>query len=51
MQRQHNACSVAKEKGKGKGCFIERTSTDQEIIMHQRSYIDHCLKNNDMTHA
>ena len=29
------------------GCFIERLP-DGEIIMHQRSYIDHCLKNNDM---
>ena len=30
------------------GCFIERISTG-EIIMHQRSYIEHCLKNNEMT--
>ena len=29
------------------GCFIERLP-DGEVIMHQRSYIDHCLKNNDM---
>ena len=29
------------------GCFIERLP-DGEIVMHQRSYIDHCLKNNDM---
>ena len=29
------------------GCFIERLP-DGEIIMHQRSYIDHCLKANDM---
>ena len=29
------------------GCFIERLP-DGEIIMHQRSYIEHCLKNNDM---
>ena len=32
---------------KSLGCFIERLP-DGEIIMHQRSYIDHCLKNNDM---
>ena len=31
------------------GCFIERISTE-EIVMHQRSYIEHCLKNNEMTH-
>ena len=31
------------------GCFIERISTG-EIVMHQRSYIEHCLKNNEMTH-
>ena len=30
------------------GCFIERISTG-EIVMHQRSYIEHCLKNNEMT--
>ena len=30
------------------GCFIERISTG-EIVMHQRSYIEHCLKNNGMT--
>ena len=30
------------------GCFIERISTG-EIIMHQRSYIEHCLRNNEMT--
>ena len=36
-----------KGKGKGKGCFIERLP-DGEIIMHQRSYIDQCLKNSDM---
>ena len=30
------------------GCFIERISTG-EIIMHQRSYIEHCIKNNEMT--
>ena len=29
------------------GCFIERLP-DGEMIMHQRSYIDHCLKANDM---
>ena len=29
------------------GCFIERLPGG-EIVMHQRSYIDHCLKNNDM---
>ena len=29
------------------GCFIERLP-DGETIMHQRSYIEHCLKNNDM---
>ena len=29
------------------GCLIERLPTGQ-IIMHQRSYIDHCLKTNDM---
>ena len=39
----------SKGKGKGKGCFIERISTG-EIVMHQRSYIEHCLKNNEMTH-
>ena len=30
------------------GCFVERISTG-EIVMHQRSYIEHCLKNNGMT--
>ena len=30
------------------GCFIERISTG-EIVMHQRSYIEHYLKNNGMT--
>ena len=29
------------------GCLIERIPSGQ-IIMHQRSYIDHCLKSNDM---
>ena len=29
------------------GCFIERRSKG-EIVMHQRSYIEHCLRNNDM---
>ena len=29
------------------GCLIERIPSGQ-IIMHQRSYIDHCLKANDM---
>ena len=29
------------------GCLIERLPSGQ-IIMHQRSYIDHCLKSNDM---
>ena len=29
------------------GCLAERLPTGQ-IIMHQRSYIDHCLKTNDM---
>ena len=29
------------------GCLIERMPSGQ-IIMHQRSYIDHCLKANDM---
>ena len=29
------------------GCLIERIPSGQ-IIMHQRSYIDHCLKVNDM---
>ena len=29
------------------GCFIERLP-DGEIIMHQRSYIDHCVNANDM---
>ena len=34
-------------KRKGKGCLIERIRSGQ-IVMHQRSYIDHCLKANDM---
>ena len=29
------------------GCLIERIPSGQ-IIMHQRSYIDHCLRSNDM---
>ena len=29
------------------GCFIERIPSGK-IVMHQRSYIDHCLKNNNM---
>ena len=29
------------------GCLIERIPSGQ-IVMHQRSYIDHCLKTNDM---
>ena len=29
------------------GCLIERIPSGQ-IVMHQRSYIDHCLKANDM---
>ena len=29
------------------GCFIERLPSG-EMIMHQKSYIEHCFKNNDM---
>ena len=40
-------CSPGVEPLKLLRCFIERISTG-EIVMHQRSYIEHCLKNNNM---
>ena len=29
-------------------CFIERIHMREECVMHQRSFIEHCLKNNNM---